>query len=77
MDVINMNEKNIENRLIEIETAIANMDKTIIELNDTVFEQWNEIDRLKKENKYLIEKLKSSGDSNIKSQSEETPPPHY
>ncbi len=67
----------MEKRLIDIETTIANLDKTLSELNDTIVRQWNEIDKLKLENKYLIEKMKNFGDDNIRPLSEETPPPHY
>ena len=60
----------MEERLIEIESAIAIQEKTIDELNQVVIEQGRQIDRLIKQNLYLAELLK-------KPQSEETPPPHY
>jgi len=65
---------NEENRLIDIETAIAQLQKTIDELNEVVIEQGKEIDRLHKEQKLMAEAMKSD---NIKPLSEETPPPHY
>ena len=43
----------MENRLIDIEMAIANLQKTVDELNDVVFEQSKVIDRLSKENRLL------------------------
>lgn len=65
---------NNEERLIDIESAIALLQKTVEELNDVVISQGKEIDRLHKDQKVLLESLKSD---NIKPLSEETPPPHY
>lgn len=63
----------MEERLIEIESAIAIQEKTIDELNQVVIEQGRQIDRLIKQNLYLAELLKNE---TVKPQSEETPP-HY
>ena len=62
----------MEERLIEIESAIAIQEKTIDELNQVVIEQGRQIDRLIKQNLYLAELLKNE---TVKPQSEETPPP--
>ncbi len=64
----------MEKRLIDIEVALANLQKTVDELNDVVVKQANMIDKLSKENNLLIEMIK---DNSIKPLSEETPPPHY
>ena len=64
----------MEERLIEIESAIAIQEKTIDELNQVVIEQGRQIDRLIKQNLYLAELLKNE---TVKPQSEETPPPPY
>jgi len=64
----------MENRLINIEIALANLQKTVDELNDVVIKQANMIDKLAKENNLLIEMIK---DNPIKPLSEEIPPPHY
>ena len=69
-----MKEQISEERLIEIETAIAGMEKTIDELNQVVIEQGKQIESLTKQNLYLLEMLKNE---TVKPQSEETPPPHY
>ncbi len=69
-----MKEQISEERLIEIETAIACMEKTIDELNQVVIEQGKQIESLTKQNLYLLEMLKNE---TVKPQSEETPPPHY
>ena len=59
-----------ENRLMAVEMALAHHEQLIEEL----IRQGKVIDRLILENKMLAEALK---ESNIKPQSEETPPPHY
>ncbi|MBQ8464827.1 MAG: SlyX family protein [Alphaproteobacteria bacterium] len=69
-----MNITDIENRLIEIESAIANQDKIIDDLNQMVIVQGKQIDNLVKQNQYLLSVLE---DETVKPLSEETPPPHY
>ena len=69
-----MEDKILEERLIDIETAIAIQEKTIDELNQVVIEQGKIIDRLTKQNSYLFELVKND---TVKPLSEETPPPHY
>ena len=64
----------MEQRLIDIEIAIANLQKTVDELNSVVFKQGNTIEKLTKENKLLATMIK---DNIVKPLSEETPPPHY
>lgn len=64
----------MENRLIDIEIAIANLQKTVDELNEVVIKQGNLIDKLTKENRLLATMIK---DNTVKPLSEETPPPHY
>ena len=64
----------LENRLIEIETALANLEKIVDELNEVVIKQDKEISLLKKSNKYLSELIETE---TVKPLSEETPPPHY
>ena len=66
--------ENLEQRLIDIETAIANQDKIIDDLNQVVILQGKQIDNLLRQNQYLLSVLESDG---VKPQSEETPPPHY
>lgn len=64
----------LDERLIDIEMAVANLQKTVDELNEVVIHQGREIDLLVKENKLLADMLK---EENIKPLQEETPPPHY
>ena len=63
-----------EERLIEIETALANQERTIEELNQIVYEQGQKIEQLIKLNKYLLD---LADKDIVKPLSEETPPPHY
>lgn len=65
---------NSEERFINIEMAIANLQKTVDELNEVIINQGHLIDKLHKENKVLAGML---DDENVKPLSEETPPPHY
>ena len=66
--------QDLEERLIDIETAIAIQEKTVEELNQAVIEQGKLIDRLIKQNRCLAEMIKND---TVRPQSEETPPPHY
>lgn len=63
-----------EQRLIDIETALAEQEKTLDELSKIVYEQGIKIDNLLKINKYLLDMVDKDV---VKPLSEETPPPHY
>ena len=63
-----------DERLTEIEMAIANLQKTVDDLNEVIIRQGKDIDSLIKENKLLAVLIKEDG---VKSLNEETPPPHY
>lgn len=63
-----------DERFVDIETAIANIQKTVDELNEVVFRQGLLIDKLIKENRLLATMVKENV---VKPLSEETPPPHY
>ena len=69
-----MEEKILEQRLIDIEINLANQEKILDELNSVVIAQGKIIDRLSAHNKILLEALK---EDTVKPLSEETPPPHY
>ncbi|MDO4184098.1 MAG: SlyX family protein [Rhodospirillales bacterium] len=69
-----MEDKILEQRLIDIEINLANQEKVIDELNSVVIEQGKNIDLLLRQNKMLIEALR---EDTVKPLSEETPPPHY
>lgn len=65
---------NLENRLIEIETALANQEKFIDDLNEVVIKQGKIIDALVQQMKIIKETMPQDF---VKPLSEETPPPHY
>lgn len=69
-----MEDKILEQRLIDIEINLANQEKMLDELNGAVIEQGRIIDLLRRQNKLLLEALKEDA---VKPLSEETPPPHY
>lgn len=69
-----MEDKILEQRLIDIEINLSNQEKVLDELNSVVIEQGKTIDLLRRQNKILFEALK---EGTVKPLSEETPPPHY
>lgn len=64
----------LEERLINIEIALATQDRIIEDLNQIVIAQGKQLDLLQKQNKILLERLENEA---VKPLSEETPPPHY
>ena len=64
----------LEERLIEIESALANLEKVVYELIEVLIKQAKEFDFLKKSNKYITQLVEAEV---VKPLSEETPPPHY
>ena len=64
----------MENRLIDIEMALAVLQKNFDELNNVVIEQAKQINHLQKLNRYLLDNIEKDV---VKPLDEETPPPHY
>lgn len=67
-----------EDRLVKIETKIAFQEKTIKDLNDVIYEQQQEIDRLSAICDELVKQVKelSGLTAGIHAPANETPP-HY
>ncbi len=63
--------------LTELETKVSFQDQVIEELNQALIQQQFALDKLQNQVRQLAEKLKGAQISQIASQAEETPPPHY
>ena len=70
-------QQNLEQRIAELEMKSAFHETAIEELNQSLIEQQFLIDKMQVQLRYLVNKLKDMQPSNIASQAEETPPPHY
>ncbi|KGQ43468.1 SlyX family protein [Gallibacterium anatis] len=64
-------------RMDELETKVTFQENTIEQLNQALIEQQFIIDKMQLQLRYLAQKLKDVQPSNIATQAEETPPPHY
>ena len=64
----------LEERLMNIEIALATQERMLDDLNQIVIAQGKQLYLLQKQNKILLERLENE---TVKPQSEETPPPHY
>lgn len=69
--------KNLEPRIAELEMKLTFQETIIEELNQALIEQQFLIDKMQVQLRYLVNKLKNVQPSNIATQAEETPPPHY
>ena len=69
--------KNLEPRIAELEMKLTFQETIIEELNQALIEQQFLIDKMQVQLRYLVNKLKDVQPSNIVTQAEETPPPHY
>lgn len=69
--------KNLESRIAELEMKLTFQETIIEELNQALIEQQFLIDKMQVQLRYLVNKLKDVQPSNIATQAEETPPPHY
>ncbi|MBD3619887.1 MAG: SlyX family protein [Chromatiales bacterium] len=66
-----------EDRLAELEIAFAHHEATVEQLNQALIGQQAVIDALSLEVQQLRDRVRAITPSNIASEAEETPPPHY
>lgn len=64
-------------RIDTLEMRIAYQDEVIETLNKTVIEQWVQLEKAMGRIKQLEARIQEVQVSNIRSLSDETPPPHY
>lgn len=70
--------KELEERVCDLEMKLSFQDDTIDQLNNAIVEQQKIIEDQKVQLTYMINRIKSmQTSSNIASEAEETPPPHY
>lgn len=69
--------EDLQARIENLETKIAFQDYTIESLNDSIAQQQQQIAQMTFKMNHMVERLKSMQPSNVASQEEETPPPHY
>ena len=67
----------LERRVIELESRLAFQDDTIEQLSRELAEQQKLQDKLRHQLDAVIKRLRETAPSQIASQAEETPPPHY
>jgi SlyX protein len=67
----------MEERVTELETRLAFQEHTLQVLNDIVTAQQRQIEDLQHRAELLAERLRALQPSNIASDEEEIPPPHY
>ncbi|KLV07522.1 SlyX [Photobacterium aquae] len=64
-------------RIDELEMKQAFQEQTIDDLNEALTAQQFLIDKMQTQMKFMVGKVKGMEPSNMASESEETPPPHY
>lgn len=65
-----------EDRFIDIEMAISNLERIVEDLNEVIIKQGKDIAFLQKQNHFLTEAIRNASNV-VKPLEEETPPPHY
>jgi len=69
--------KSDHERVEELETQLAFLEQTVNDLSDIITEQQQRMSLLEGALKHLNTRLDQVGGSGIRSQEDETPPPHY
>ena len=71
------NNLNFNEKIIDLETRLAHIERILETYDEIIIQQQKDIDHLKAKSDELLSFAASANSSIIKSQSEETPPPHY
>ncbi|GAA05196.1 MULTISPECIES: SlyX family protein [Photobacterium] len=67
----------LQHRIDELEMKQAFQEQTIDDLNEALTKQQFMIDKMEVQLRFLVGKVKGMQTSNMATESEETPPPHY
>ena len=67
----------LEDRITNLEILLTQQDDVVDTLNRLVHEQRLQVEALQEQVKRLEDKLSNAGGSNMASEKDETPPPHY
>ena len=67
----------MDDRITELETRLVFQDDVIEKLNEVVTNQQQQLDKITRELLDLRAQIKSLEPSNVATDKEETPPPHY
>ena len=70
-------QNSLQERLEYLESRVAFQDDTIEQLNLELAEQQKLQEKMRRQLDAIINKLREAAPSQIASQAEETPPPHY
>ncbi|CCN50309.1 Protein slyX [Vibrio nigripulchritudo MADA3029] len=70
-------DKELQQRIEDLECQLAFQEQTIEELNEALSQQQLLISKMQDQMKYVVGKVKNMDASNMADASEETPPPHY
>ncbi|SDH96194.1 SlyX protein [Vibrio xiamenensis] len=71
------NTEQLQQRLDDLECQLAFQEQTIEALNAALSSQQLLITKMQDQMKYVVGKVKNIDSSNLATQDEETPPPHY
>ena len=70
-------ENNLQEKIVDLEIRLTHQEDHILSLDKIAYEQDKLLSALLEKVKQMDEKLKSTGENNILSADEESPPPHY
>ena len=72
-----LSENALQEKIVDLEIRLTHQEEHILSLDKIVYEQDKLLSALLEKVKQMDDKLKSNGENNILSSSEESPPPHY